>query len=881
MRLALLFVVCFWSLPALGQEMVRWAFEKSDEPNEKIMGTATTKRRAAPADQAFSDDVPGPFIYDPLSQSSRLNRSSASFRPNDPNSRHLASTIDLAKADLKGRSVTIEAFIKPDPDARGDAWIAGKSRAGMTGSELSLQWVHLPNHGQTWHGFGATPPNGNGPRLPAGHYSSSTRLDPQVQAWRHVAVVYDVDKKSVTCWVDYHLSRSIPLEKELDWDDGSFFIGGLPDRWGVLGKIDEVRLCRSALQPHEFQRARRDAISGVSFRSDQRVVPRDAGCYDAKEHFGAAGDGKTDDTDALNSAFHHLTSRVPLAYNTLILPPGEYVVSKMLHCSRFIDVKGAGSDKTKIRLKDESADFADPKRPRPVLRMSSTSGDPGSNRAVNGSSISIYLEGVTIDTGRNNPGAKGLEYHSNNLGRLEDVVIRSGDGSGVIGLDLTHHDVGPALVKRVTVEGFDTGVQINYQEYSMTFENLTLRHQRVVGFLNRGNIVAIRRLLSENRVPSLIGEGANSMITLLDSRLTGMAGAQEAIRSEGALYALRVTTPGYPIALKKRSLLQQKPAEWKDLIVEGPAIDEYVGDKLVRGFGSREGALKLPIEETPLAPDIPIDEWVNLSRFADRKVGDDWGPAVQAAIDSGARLLYAPANLPLRFATPIKLRGRVERIIGFGGEWSWLPTVWKDPGRREQRDQSSGPPPIVIFDDSNSERTVWIDRLGIQSMHHASRGALVLRSSSPGRYTTGREGGKLFLEDVGGADWHFDHAQNVWARQWNPESHAAGPCIHSRGAAIWALGFKTEYESQKLLAETGAKTEILGAFIYPIGKIPADRPIWENRDSSMALIYGTSVYGSNHKLHILDARGTDTKQLGNESLQWAGSRGRMDLFVSE
>ncbi len=92
--------------------------------------------------------------------------------------------------------------------------------------------------------------------------------------------------------------------------------------------------------------------------------------------------------------------------------------------------------------------------------MSSTRGDPDSHKTVNGSSISVYLDGVTIDTGRNNPGAKALEYHANNLGRLENVVLRSGDGAGVLGLDLTHHDVGPSLVKHVTIEGFDTGAAI-------------------------------------------------------------------------------------------------------------------------------------------------------------------------------------------------------------------------------------------------------------------------------------------------------------------------------------------------------------------------------------------------------------------------------------
>ena len=85
-------------------------------------------------------------------------------------------------------------------------------------------------------------------------------------------------------------------------------------------------------------------------------------------------------------------------------------------------MKGGGPDKTIIRLKDGT--FTNPQQPQPVFRMSSTRGDPGSHRATNGSSISLYLEGVTIDTGRGNPGAKALEYHSNNVGRLENVVLR-------------------------------------------------------------------------------------------------------------------------------------------------------------------------------------------------------------------------------------------------------------------------------------------------------------------------------------------------------------------------------------------------------------------------------------------------------------------------
>ena len=125
-----------------------------------------------------------------------------------------------------------------------------------------------------------------------------------------------------------------------------------------------------------------------------------------------------------------------------------------------------------IKLRDKADGFQNPADARPVWRASSTKGAPGSNGAVNGSSISLYISGLAIDTGNGNSGAKGLEYHSNNIGRLEDVHIRSGDGAGTVGLDLTHKTNGPALITRVRVSGFDFGIASAWQEYSMTLEHI-------------------------------------------------------------------------------------------------------------------------------------------------------------------------------------------------------------------------------------------------------------------------------------------------------------------------------------------------------------------------------------------------------------------------
>ncbi len=255
-------------------------------------------------------------------------------------------SLDFAQAGLAGQSVTVECFVKPDArPAAMRGWRASRATARPARS--------CPSSGMN---CGSTikrgmeritlSPGERPVRCAAGHYLSSTRLTGDATPWRHVAVVYDKDAGSVTCWVDYHLAQSVKAEKPPEWDSGPFLIGGRADGWGVAGKLDEVRVARGALGPAQFLRARSDAISGVSFVSNQQIVPRDAGCLDVKENFGAAGDGQTDDTAALNAAFDHLASKVPLAYNTLIIPPGTYLVSGMFYCSRFIDVKGAGPDQT-------------------------------------------------------------------------------------------------------------------------------------------------------------------------------------------------------------------------------------------------------------------------------------------------------------------------------------------------------------------------------------------------------------------------------------------------------------------------------------------------------------------------------------------------------
>ena len=462
---------------------------------------------------------------------------------------------------MPGQSFTLELFFKPDGEW--DAPIAMKARANESASEWGLEATTFEAQRQTYVQAFFTPPEAHTQHFRGGHYGTSAQIQRESLEWRHQAIVFDAAAKTLTCYIDYYQTKTIPLPGEMKWDDAPFYIGGGPLKSGFAGKIDEVRLTRGALQPTQFLRARRDSIAGVSFSSVETVLPRDSGYIDVKEAFGAAGDGKTDDTAAFNAAFRALCDRVPLAHHTLYVPPGTYLVSDTLQSDRYLTVQGAGAARTVIKLKDRCDAFDNPVKPRPVWRASSVKGPPGSNEAANNSSNAISIYDLAIDTGKGNPGVTGLEYHSNNVGRLDGVQIRSGDGQGIVGLDLTHKTNGPALIKNVSIKGFDFGVAAARQEYSMTFEHLTLEGQRTAGIKNTENILAIRDLRSTNHGPAIFSEGRNSMITLVDSSLKGGSPKVPAIQCEGGLYVLRVETPGYQIAIRKRGSSIPKPRNRK------------------------------------------------------------------------------------------------------------------------------------------------------------------------------------------------------------------------------------------------------------------------------------------------------------------------------
>ena len=228
-----------------------------------------------------------------------------------------------------------------------------------------------------------------------------------------------------------------------------------------------------------------------------------------KPPYNARGDGVTDDTVALQKAISEQLGK-QFSLVTLYLPAGVYLVSDRLawkdstgRWNNYLTVQGAGRNYTTIKLKDQAPGYNDPNAPKAVLFTASLL-KPGQDPASGGKNWTERGEGneafqnnifdLTVDTGSNNPGAIGIDYLTNNQGILKNVTIRSADGKGIAGLSLTRKWPGPLLLQNMAVQGFNYGIDISQNQYSVTLSHVSLEQQQVAGIRNAENQVYIEDL---------------------------------------------------------------------------------------------------------------------------------------------------------------------------------------------------------------------------------------------------------------------------------------------------------------------------------------------------------------------------------------------------
>jgi hypothetical protein len=806
------------------------------------------------------------FVYDPIEGRSHPVETSLEFRPSGNQPRFVVAGVPEATG-----SFTIEILARnseelPKPHGRQLTLLMLRSGDGSTAAELMI----FGEHGYNWWG-GAVRQDGRVRTMARVRYNGISHARQPV--WRHLALVYDAETRTATTYLDYFRQQSVSLDRPLSFVDAKLYIGDEPGNETerrFIGQISDARFRPEAVKPWHFIRATPHNLSNVSFEPRPGLLPEGSGYMDVRLQYGAVGDGKHDDTHAFRRAFRELQDRVPIEYHTLYVPEGTYLLTKPISWTRFFKVQGAGAGKTVLRAADNAAAFGDPAQPDALLYVGwETWRDRANGQGSAGNAIGSYLFDLTIDTGRGNPGAVALSFHSNNHGSIENVAIRSGDGAGHRGLDFSMKWPGPTLIKNVSVDGYDTGIYARAGEYSLVFENITLRNQRQVAVLNDGNILSIRRLKSHNRVPA-VRTGGWGMVTLIDSELEGPEGLDlPAILNDnnGALYVRNLRVAGYAEAISSDG---RKASSGH--------VSEFLAGSPQSLFNAAARTLNLPIEDAPV---IPLAEgkvrWANVLDFTQEDKPADWAPAILGAMNSGAEGIFFPANEGdgYRVGSTIEIPGHVRYVLG----------MRNGIGRREGLD---GP---TLRISEQSEQPIIFERIHIDGMptsagkdpkhpafEHVSGRTVVFRHNGPRLYQARPGAGHLFVESAEGY-WRFARGQKAWGRQMNPESHHVSELIND-GADVWILGLKTEYATTKVVNRNGGRLEVLGGFLYTVTKAPPDMPMVINQDAAMSMIFSTSAYQHDHRIYFRDTQQGQTFELLNRQIDSKGPRRHVHLYTS-
>ena len=622
----------------------------------------------------------------------------------------------------------------------------------------------------------------------------------------------------------------------------------------------------------EFDRTRA-AQQNIVFPDDANIINVKAAPYLAK------GDGVTDDTEAVRKAFN--------STGLIYFPNGTYLVSagfepprrKGKVPSRRV-LQGQSTAGTVIKIKDNTAAFGDTSKPLGLFKMSYAPEQAFRNGVRN----------LTIDTGKGNPGAIGMQFYASNQGGMHHVVIRSGDGQGRIGLDLNFSgNNGPLLVKDIRVSGFDVGID-GGSGHLNTFEHVLVENQNKIGFYAQ-SYAFVRGFESKQKhpIPAVLTKG-HSLVTLIDATCEG-EGAAAVVAGGESVLVRNLRTVGYDAAIRRG-----------ENITKGPRVAEWTAQPVNTLFPSPPRSLGLPIKETPEVPWDDPKTWANVLKFGPprdntKKKRDafDITENFQKAIDSGATTIYFPRLTntdgdkdKYHLSGTVFVRGNVRRIIGMENEFR-EPVGAIESKNEAAHDASLGkdiPGRIVV--EKGAAPVVVIERFdsiyGDFSIENRSPRTLVVSSGFAQSISLLPGAGDLFVEDLCFA--YLDiNGQNVWMRQANMEASYLStvdkprPNVRQNGGTLWVHGLKTEQNRTKLWVKNGA-AEYSAFILANRGSNPL--PMFEAIDSRLSVSIAEDVLRkSPFAVAVRETRGTQTRDLKHEDAPRFGQGKMISLFVAD
>lgn len=561
------------------------------------------------------------------------------------------------------------------------------------------------------------------------------------------------------------------------------------------------------------------------------VFPPGSGVFDVVKDGGVDNTGKTDCTAKLNKI---LSQDFAKRIQTVYFPKGTYLVSGMIRGkqdpsrsnkshSRGPWVIGESKKETIIRLKDgtwskELLDSSVMTTKALAKRIDTQSvwhtGD------CSNTTFNKVIRNLTINTGKNNPGAIGLTYIVSNNGIVQDVDIISEDGKGSIGMAFTGKENGPGGAFNVHIKGFKRGLY-STAEHMMAVSNLTVDGAREAGVINTDLMVI------ENLKVNMAGSGPavyntkrNGNLGIINGDLKGSG--KVAIQNDSKIFVRNIKTSGFEKAIACPN--EKTPAP------TGTDISEYYSGASAGLFTNHKKSLNLPIKQYPEpAWEKDFSKWTNVKDF--KTDSNSWHDALKVALaQKGKTHLIVPYVLephPERKGKTRPLRIQLEedliigndftRVIGTGGG------IVPKKGTNAKLIVGDGSAPVVAIEyfsfaptiEVKTGRTVLLNRISAAGWRKNKRVHTEFIANGAG---------DVFINDTGTSIVVKNPKQNVWMRHYNHEAKTLAVTVEA--GSLWILGWKSENLFQRA-KQNGGKFELFGFDSYEVGKDKATTPIVE------------------------------------------------------
>ncbi len=593
--------------------------------------------------------------------------------------------------------------------------------------------------------------------------------------------------------------------------------------------------------------------------------PKDSAVLNVKEHVGAVGDGKADDTEALQMALRigtgrdkDLAKKFGKQTRVVFLPNGTYRLTKSLVVENAIGpwVYGETRDGVILKLDDGVKDVT------AVLRS-----HPKEKGPTSADWFMRNFRNFTVDVG-NNPETDGIRYYATNTGILQNVRVT---GKGKVGINAGFLDQsGPNLIQDVEIDGFERGIQSQWV-WGGTISRATIRNCRVDGVYVAANVAAIEDLVVENTPVALVNEVPNGwdhwggIVALTGGKFSGGKADGPAIINKGKLYAARVEASGFAQAIESHGSNGE---------VAGLKVAEFSSSKPRKLWeDAASGSLQLPMKREPLlAWEHDHTKWLCVDDYGatagdNKDDADAIEKALQAAAKEGKTVVYfrGAGGEPNWYdmERPVAVPAPVRLVIGLG----FGRVLGDKAGAGFVVDESSAP--LVKFQNLDSFGGPPIDLVNASAKN-------VLHVESCGVTVVGNGGGEIFITDCPAALHLKKPGQNCWARHLNPEGNSDTGLVTNNGGNLWCLGVKHEGKGVRYATMNGGKTEILGLFNYGGTKDELDpRPsfIVENASFSLAGIREIAFDQHTFLNKVQETRGEETRMYHKKTTQehgWIG-----------